>query len=310
MIKNVIVTGGAGFIGSRLVKRLNEIGIDDIIIVDSLKQGEKFKNLLDLNFIELVNPNDVGSLLKSLDKVGLVLHQGAISSTEEWNGDLLIHANYESSLFWLNFCFRREVPLIYASSASVYGATKNFSEDQKFLKPLNPYGFSKLLFDKQVQKILNSYNGQVVGLRYFNVYGPCEFHKGNQASPFCRFLKSIRNNEPIVLFYGDDGHNGNARNHRRDFIHVSDVLNVIQFFIENRDKSGIFNVGSGRTSTFKDVFETVRSNFTKDIELTWKMFPEHLKGKTQPYTCADLTKLRKVGYNKEFKTIKEGSKYV
>lgn len=310
-----IVTGGAGFIGSELVHHLNKLGIDNIVIVDSLQDGRKFKNLLGLKFVDIVNPVDLPSFMGTYKKaIVRVFHQGAISSTEEWNGDVLMQANYESSINWLEFCLEFNIPLIYASSASVYGITSSFKEDQDNLKPLNPYGFTKLLFDRQVERVLQTKpSSSIVGLRYFNVYSSgtgTEAHKDGQASPFHRFTECLANGNSICLYKGDDGRGINAEDHKRDFVHISDVMNVIEFFMKNPDKSGIYNVGSSKSRTFQDVANVVMKSFVTNEQIYYQSFPEHLKGKTQPYTCADLTKLRAVGYDKEFKSIEEGYNYV
>jgi ADP-L-glycero-D-manno-heptose 6-epimerase len=296
----IIVTGGAGFIGSNLVKRLNDIGRNDILIVDNLGQTQKYLNLNRLRFADYIDKADFLKVLPTLGKIDLILHQGACSATTETDANYLIRNNYDYSKAIFHHCLKTNTPFIYASSASVYGNGDNgFSEKPECEYPLNGYAFSKFIFDNYVRQNIDFNNPsiQVVGLRYFNVYGYQENHKGSMASvPFHFFNQANQNNE-IKVFEGSDSF-------LRDFIFIDDVLNVVQFFVES-GKSGIFNCGTGQERSFMDMAKIFKELNGK-CKINVIPFPDHLKGKYQAYTKADLTKLYGVGYNKEFLSLEEG----
>lgn len=302
----IIVTGGAGFIGSNLVKTLNEQGRTDIIVVDDLADGTKFVNIADCEIADYFDKDD---FLKELDSNGalagqveMVFHQGACSSTTEWNGRLMMSVNYDYSKRLLHFCLDREIPFIYASSASVYGAGEIFKEERQYEKPLNLYGYSKFLFDQYVRARLPEAKSQIIGLRYFNVYGPREQHKGGMASVAYHFYGQQRQGGNIKLFEGSDGYGPGEQ--RRDFVYVEDVVDVNLWFMQNPQVSGIFNVGTGRSQTFNDVANAVKVHFGRgDIE--YIPFPEKLRGRYQSFTQADISLLRSAGYSGEFKTVEQ-----
>lgn len=298
----IIVTGGAGFIGSNLVKGLNQAGYDNILIVDDLKNGHKCRNMNALDFIDYMDRwdfiEDVASFHNDID---VIFHQGACSNTMEYDGQYMMAANYEYSKELFNLAAETFVPFIYASSASVYGTgEKGFAEKREHEDPLNVYAFSKHLFDQYVRRNIKDVDNQVVGLRYFNVYGQQENHKGKMASPVYHFYNQLKNEGIAKLFKG-------SHNFTRDFIYVDDTIDINLFFLNNRGISGIFNCGTGQARSFVDIAEIL-------IELNgegqWEEipFPEKLKGKYQDYTKADLSKLRSAGYDKEFTSLEDGIK--
>lgn len=302
----IIVTGGAGFIGSNLVKALNEQGRTDIIVVDDLTDGTKFVNIADC---EIADYLDKDSFLDSLDSNGLlsgrtdiVFHQGACSSTTEWNGRLMMAMNYDYSKRLLHACLDNDIPLVYASSASVYGAGDIFKEERQYERPLNLYAYSKFLFDQYVRARLPEAKSQIVGLRYFNVYGPREQHKAGMASVAYHFYRQLRNGEDIKLFEGSDGYGPGEQ--RRDFVYVDDVVDVNVWFMQNRHVSGIFNVGAGRSQTFNDVANAVKT-YCGNGNVEYISFPDKLRGRYQSFTQADIALLRSAGYGREFKTVEQ-----
>lgn len=305
----IIVTGGAGFIGSNLVKALNEQGRDDIIVIDDLTDGHKFVNLVDCDISDYFDKDDfIASVTSgdlSLPNIDAVYHLGACSDTTEWDGQYIMANNYEYSKQLLAFCLDYDIPFIYASSAATYGAGSVFKEERQYEKPLNLYGYSKFLFDQYVRSILPEIDTQVVGLRYFNVYGPREQHKGSMPSMAFHFNNQIQQEGEARLFVGTDGYGDGEQ--RRDFISVEDVVAVNLWFYEHPEESGIFNVGTGRSQTFNEVANAVIEwhGYGKKRYIP---FPEHLKGHYQSCTEADISALREAGYTAPFKTVEEGVK--
>jgi len=306
----IIVTGGAGFIGSRLIKGLNDQGFEDILVVDDLTDGKKFSNLVGKNIVDYMDKDDFMDLLDEadedwIDDIEVIFHLGACSTTTEWNGKFMMENNYEYSKCVLQFAIAYQVPFVYASSAAVYGAGTTFKESPEFEAPLNVYGYSKYQFDQYVRKILPHVESQVVGLRYFNVYGPGEFHKGSMASVAYHLNNQMQEHGHVKLFEGCDGY-GNGEQ-QRDFVYVDDVVAVNLWFAKNQDKSGIFNVGTGKAQTFNDVANAV-VNWHGKGSIEYIPFPEHLKGHYQSFTEADLSALQAVGFDGAFKTVEEGVK--
>jgi ADP-L-glycero-D-manno-heptose 6-epimerase len=304
----IIVTGAAGFIGSNLVKALNDRGEADILAVDDLTDGRKFHNLADCRIADYWDKDALLAQLSS-DTLGFkpraILHQGACATTTEWDGRYMMATNYEYSKALLAYSQRHGVPFIYASSASVYGAGPRFKEDIGAERPLNVYGYSKFLLDRWVEARLPASASQIVGLRYFNVYGPGEAHKGSMASVAFHFDQQIRESGVARLFAGSDGYA--AGEQRRDFIYVGDVAAVNLWFLEHPDRSGIFNVGTGAASSFNALAKAVIAHHGKG-EIQYIEFPKALQGRYQSFTEADVPKLRQAGYAAEFLNVEQGVK--
>ncbi len=304
----IVVTGGAGFIGSNLVKQLNIVypGMP-IVVVDDLTDGAKFQNIVDCaitdyldqkEFLDQIKKNKVFSRLKA------VFHQGACSVTTEWNGRYMMENNYDYSKSILHYCLAWKVPFIYASSAAVYGLGTVFREELAYEKPVNVYAYSKYLFDQYVRSIFNEIKSQVVGLRYFNVYGPNENHKGSMASVVLHADKQLKDTGIIDLFEGTGGYaNGEQL---RDFIYVADAVAVNLWFLESK-KSGIYNAGTGKCESFNSLAQAV-IDFYGHGEIRYIPFPEHLRSCYQNFTQADLLKLRNAGYRGTFRNVAKGVK--
>jgi ADP-L-glycero-D-manno-heptose 6-epimerase len=302
----IIVTGGAGFIGSNIVKTLNQRGRTDILVVDDLTDGTKFKNIADCEIADYLDMHDFLARIKGghdFGKVEAIFHEGACSSTTEWNGKFIMDVNYDYSKALLHWCLEHGAAYLYASSASVYGGGKVFKEERELEQPLNMYGYSKFLFDQYVRRILPTAKSQIAGFRYFNVYGPREQHKGTMASVAFHHNNQIKEAGKVRLFEGCDGY-GNGEQ-RRDFIYVGDVVAVNLWFMDHPGKSGIFNLGTGRSQSFNDVANAVIAYHQRG-KVEYIPFPEHLKGRYQSFTEADMSKLRAAGYTAPFKTVEEG----
>ena len=295
-----IVTGGAGFIGSNLIRGLNRRGIKDIVIVDDLQHGEKHLNLNSLEFSDLVDVRRTDAWIAKLGcaRVDAVLHQGACSDTTEKDGRYMMEANFEFSKSWFEFCAGR-CPFLYASSAAIYGdGGAGFREEPACEWPLNVYGFSKLAFDNWVRRRLDACKTPVVGLRYFNVYGPQESHKGRMASVVFKLHQQATRGEDPTIFEG-------SAKFLRDFIFVDDVVDVNLFFLGQSGAHGIFNCGSGRAESFQQLANATVSHFPK-LRVKEIPFPADLSGKYQAFTRADLSQLRKAGYTREFTSLEDG----
>lgn len=304
----IIVTGGFGFIGANLVKALNERGETNILVVDDLSDGHKFRNLVDCQIHDYMDKDRFIQLIKEEHEFGpvrAIFHQGACSTTTEWDGKMMMETNFEYSKQLLHYCDEREIPFLYASSAATYGAGPVFQEVPSAEKPLNVYGYSKLLFDQYVRRFWHKAHTQIAGFRYFNVYGPREQHKGSMASVAFHFNNQLKETGVCRLFEGSDGY-GNGEQ-RRDFISVEDVCKVNLWFWDNPQKSGIFNVGTGRSQTFNDVANAV-VKWHGSGKIEYMPFPEHLKGAYQSFTEADISSLRKAGYQEAFLTVEDGVK--
>ncbi len=300
----IVVTGGAGFIGSNIVRGLNKIGITDILIVDNLKNSKKHLNLNALEFSDFMDKNDFLENLSKIGNIELIFHEGACSNTLETDGKYMMKNNYEYSKTLLHYSLDNNIRFIYASSASVYGLGKNgFEENRKNEFPLNIYAYSKFLFDQYVRRNAINKNTQIVGLRYFNVYGPNEHHKGKMASVIYHFHNQIQDDGTMKLFEGSD-------KFKRDFVYVDDVVDVNLFFMENNSIKGIFNVGTGKAESFLKLAQIMQSLY-QNVRIEFIKFPEELKNKYQAFTQANLDKLKAVGYTKEFTPIETGvEKYV
>lgn len=317
----IVVTGAAGFIGSNLVKALNARGETNIIAVDNLTKGDKFRNLVGCEIAHYLDKQDFLNQLNNGDfdgEIRAVLHQGACSDTMEQDGRYMMENNYQYSLALLDYCQIEEIPFLYASSAAVYGASQTFKESREFEGPLNVYGYSKFLFDQIVRRRWNERTAQIAGFRYFNVYGPGEQHKGRMASVAYHHFNQYQAEGKVKLFEGYGGYPNGGQ--QRDFVSVEDVVKVNLHFLDHPGCSGIFNLGTGRAQSFNDVaVSSVNACRMADgleplsLEalvaqgiLEYVGFPEALKGKYQSFTQADITALRNVGYDTPFFTVEQG----
>ena len=314
----IIVTGAAGFIGSNLVHALNRRGDHDVLAVDNLARAEKFHNLVDCEIADYLDKQDLLARLPRLGAVRAVFHQGACSDTMESDGRYMMENNFRYSQALLEFCAERRIPFIYASSAAVYGGSQKFVEERDCERPLNVYGYSKFLFDQVVRRRMPSMRSQVVGMRYFNVYGPRETHKGRMASVAFHNFNQFRAEGRVRLFGGWDGWEAGGQS--RDFIHVDDVVAVNLHFLDKPGVSGIFNLGTGRAQPFNDIAATVVNTLRRQAGeavlpldrlvaeglLEYVPFPEALKGKYQSFTQADIGRLRAAGYEAPFATVQQG----
>jgi ADP-L-glycero-D-manno-heptose 6-epimerase len=320
----VVVTGGAGFIGANIVKGLNVRGIDDILVVDDLTQGDKFRNIVDLKIADYVDLDDFYPNFEEgyYGQVEAVFHEGACSDTMEQDGKYMMDNNYTLSCELFRACQQQGTRLLYASSAATYGGSETFREEPQFEGPLNVYGYSKLLFDQRLRRELGMHfekaSTQVAGFRYFNVYGPREQHKGRMASVAYHQFHQFRNEGKVKLFGAYGGYE--AGQQRRDFVFVDDVVAVNLWFFDHPDKSGLFNLGSGRAQPFNDVAVAVVNTLRAlqgqaplplaDIVaqglIEYIPFPDALRGKYQCYTQADLSRLRAVGCQHAFADVQTG----
>lgn len=303
----IVVTGGAGFVGSNIVKAINNSGDNNVVVVDDLSEGQKFTNLADLSIADYLDKenflNEIAHGHEPAGKLRAVIHQGACTDTTEWNGRYMMRENFEYSKALLHYCVERHIPFIYASSAAVYGAGPGFAEHPTHERPLNVYGYSKLLFDQYVRRHFHGADSQIVGLRYFNVYGPREAHKRGMASVAWHFHNQVRDQSEARLFEGSDGYA--AGEQRRDFVYVDDVVAVNLWFLDHPGQSGIFNVGTGASQSFNDVAHAV-IDWHGAGAIQYIPFPEHLLGCYQSFTQADVTALRKAGYRAPFSTVEQG----
>lgn len=302
----IVVTGGAGFIGSNIVKALNALGRSDILVVDNLKNGKKFINIADCDIADYLDKEDFQARIfaeEGLPKIDCIFHEGACSATTEWDGKYVMDNNYEYSKDLLHYCLDRKIPFLYASSAATYGDGPVFIEERQYEKPLNVYGYSKFQFDQYVRQILPKAQSQVVGFRYFNVYGPREQHKGDMASVAFKLHNQILRGENPKLFGEYDGYGPGMQT--RDFVYIEDVVKVNLWFMANPEKSGVFNLGPAAAEPFKNVAEAV-IQFHGKGQIEYIPFPEHLKGAYQSFTQADNSRLRQAGYSDTFHTVAEG----
>lgn len=306
----VIVTGGAGMIGSNVIRALNNMGIYEIIIVDNLKNGKKFFNLKDIRFKDYIDKDDFLKIILSDKinfKVDFIFHLGACSATTEWDGKYLMKNNYEYSKILLDFSVNSKIPFVYASSASVYGLNfLNFRELPSNESPVNMYAYSKLAFDNYVRSLIKNTKSLIVGLRYFNVYGPNEAHKGSMASTIYHFSNQLVKGNKVNVFEGTDIY-GNGEQ-MRDFVYVKDCALANLWFFKNFDpiNSGIYNIGTGQARSFNDVANEVIKFFGRG-EIEYITFPEKLLGAYQNYTCADMSSFNNLTNNEiKFKNIEVG----
>jgi ADP-L-glycero-D-manno-heptose 6-epimerase len=317
----IVVTGAAGFIGSNIVKALNARGETRILAVDDLTQGDKFRNLVDCDIADYVDKDEFLARLADGDfddDIAAVLHQGACSDTMATDGRAMLADNYRYSVRLLEHCQDNDIAFLYASSASVYGAGPAFREERGCEAPLNVYGYSKFLFDQHVRRMLPERTAQVAGFRYFNVYGAREGHKGRMASVVWHFFAQYRALGKVQLFEGSGGYG--AGEQRRDFVSVEDVVKINLDFLDHPERSGIWNLGTGKAATFNAVAAaTINACRAADGQpalpfaelhragaIEYVGFPPELAGKYQSFTQADLSKLRAAGYSAPLLAVEEG----
>lgn len=322
----IVVTGGAGFIGSNIIKGLNDRGESNILLVDDLTRTEKIRNISDLDVVDYMDKAEFRRALREgglLPRIRAILHQGACSDTMATDGRYVMDNNYSYSKDIQRFCHEHETQFIYASSASVYGSHSEFAEVPANERPLNAYAYSKFQFDNHVRSMEPGGNGQCVGLRYFNVYGYREQHKHRMASVAYHFFNQYRETGKVKLFSGSGGYGDGEQ--RRDFVFVEDVVAVNLFFLDTPGVSGIFNVGTGRSATFNDVARAVVNTLRseqghppEDLQrhvaagrIEYIPMPSALHGKYQSFTQADLGRLRDTGCDVSFSGVTQGvEKYV
>ena len=306
----IIVTGGAGFIGSAIIWRLNQKGRDDIIVVDHFAKDEKYKNLVPLKFLDVFEADEFGEMVHSgffsKHKVETVYHLGACSSTTQIDMGFLLRNNFEYTKFLCNYAVENKVRFIYASSAATYGDGSNgYSDDESTIEnlyPLNPYGYSKQLFDVWAKK--NGYLKEIVGLKYFNVYGPNEYHKGDMRSIVNKSFDLIKEKKYAKLFKSNSDKYADGEQ-KRDFVYIKDVVEMTIFFGENPSLCGIYNVGTGKANSFNDFIKPIFKAMNLPEKIEYFEMPEVLRGKYQDYTQADITKIRKAGYSKPLYEISD-----
>ena len=316
-----IVTGGAGFIGSNLVEALNKRGEDDILVIDELDDVSKIHNLSDCRITDYQDKDD---FLKNVERSGLpsetvaVLHMGACSNTMEEDGQYVMRTNFEYSKKLLHACTENNTPLIYASSAAIYGSGTTFQETEEHEFPLNAYAFSKLLFDRYVRKLEPGRNSQAVGLRYFNVYGPREHHKESMASMIYQMIRQFTELGKLRLFRGTNGFGDGEQ--RRDFISVEDIVRVNLFFLDHPQLSGIFNVGTGSARSFNEAAVAIINSYRHSMGqppatledsiagglIEYFDMPAVLRERYQSFTEADITRLCNVGFSTKFYSLEKG----
>ncbi len=306
----IVVTGGAGFIGSAIVWRLNRMGEDKIIIVDELGTDDKWKNLVGLNFREFMNKDEFIKRVKEENvpfDIEAIIHMGACSATTEKDADYLMRNNHHYSVELCRYCLPRRAHFIYASSAATYGdGTNGYLDNEnelENLKPLNMYGYSKHLFDLWLK--MNKIIDKVAGLKYFNVYGPNEYHKEDMRSVVHKAYQQILETGKVKLFksYHPDYKDGEQK---RDFVYVKDIVDMTLFFLEHHDKNGLFNAGSGKAHTWNELVTAIFKAMDKPVNIEYVDMPENLRGKYQYFTQAELKKIKDAGYSKPITPLDEG----
>lgn len=305
-----IVTGGAGFIGSCVVRSLNDAGIEDIVIVDNIASTDKWMNMRNKKYLKYVNKNGFLEELPSYENVRAIIHMGACSSTTERDFDYLWNNNFEFTKCLWNYCAEKQISFIYASSAATYGdGSQGFDDkmDIDLLKPLNGYGYSKQVFDQWVKHQASAYPKQHVGLKFFNVYGPNEYYKGSMASMIFHGFNQIKADGEIRLFKSCNPNYENG-GQLRDFVYVKDICSVIKWFLDNPHNSGLFNLGTGKAQSFKELAEATFHALGLEPNIRYIDMPEHLRSKYQYFTKAEMSKLREAGYDKPFVDLEAGAK--
>lgn len=308
----VVVTGGAGFIGSNVVYRLNQMGEDKIVIVDELLSGEKWKNLNGLKYAEYIQKDDFINMIIEdtlTFHIDSVIHLGACSATTEKDADFLYDNNVQFSIELLKYCLPRKSRFIYASSAATYGdGSQGYKDDVSELdnlRPLNMYGYSKHLFDLWIRRM--KLTEKVVGLKYFNVFGPNEYHKDDMRSVVHKAYEQVRDTGKVKLFksHHPDYKDGEQK---RDFVYVKDAVDMTLYFLDKHDKNGLFNVGTGHAHTWNELVAALFNAMDKPVNIEYIDMPEHLRGKYQYFTEADMSKIKSIGYDKKATPLEDSVK--
>jgi ADP-L-glycero-D-manno-heptose 6-epimerase len=303
----IVVTGGAGFVGSAVCRALSVTRALPLWVVDDLRDASKYRNLVGVHISDYLDREDFLRLVEQHDAalagVEAIIHQGAASSTTEPDGRYVLRNNYDYSRALLELSVERGIPIIYASSAAVYGRSEVCREAPSFEQPLNVYGFSKLLVDNHARRLLERGNVKIVGLRYFNVYGPGEWHKGTMRSLALQLYEQLVEHGVAFLFGAHDGYG--AGEQRRDFIHVDDVVRVVEWFLVHPERSGIYNVGTGQSRSFNELASAVVGALGAG-HIEYRPFPAELARSYQSHTQADLQRLRASGYDRAFVELDEG----
>jgi len=306
----IIVTGGAGFIGSAIVWKHNQLGENKIIIVDELGTDDKWKNLVSLKFDDFVHKDDFISMILERDipfEISSIIHMGANSSTTEKDADHLYSNNYLYTKELARYCLEKNIRFIYASSAATYGdGSLGFDDDEnklESLRPLNMYGYSKQLFDLWAKR--NRAFDKIVGLKYFNVYGPNEYHKGDMRSVVHKAFEQIRDTGKVRLFKSLNPKYKDGEQ-LRDFIYIKDAVDITLFFLDKPNINGLFNLGTGRARTWNDLVTAIFNSLNKQINIEYIDLPEHLREKYQYFTEAKMDNIKKAGYNISIKGLEDG----
>jgi ADP-L-glycero-D-manno-heptose 6-epimerase len=306
----IVVTGGAGFIGSAIVWRLNELGKSNIIVVDDLGTDEKWKNLVPLKFEDFIHKDDFISMIIDRDipfEIDAIIHMGANSSTTEKDADHLYSNNYLYTKELAAYCLEKSIRFIYASSAATYGdGSLGFDDDEsklETLRPLNMYGYSKQLFDLWAKR--NNVFDKITGLKYFNVYGPNEYHKGDMRSVVHKAFEQIRDTGRVKLFKSPNP-NYKDGEQLRDFVYIKDAVDMTLFFLDNPKATGLFNVGTGKARTWNDLVTSIFKAMSRKVNIEYVDLPKHLENKYQYFTEANMEKIKKAGYGSSFTSLEEG----
>ncbi len=315
-----VVTGGAGFIGSNIVWALEQRNHHKVVVIDRMRDGDKWKNLAKRELFDIVHPDDTFDFLEdNATNIDAIFHMGAISSTTERDVDLIIENNFQLSLDLWKWCTAHQSRFIYASSAATYGdGARGFEDDASIdalagLRPLNPYGWSKHLFDRRVARMIDdgdAHPKQWAGLKFFNVYGPNELHKGSMCSVVNQLHAVVESGGEAQLFkshnpdYSDGGQ-------LRDFIYIDDCIDVMMWLLENEDVNGLFNCGTGKARSFRDLATSVFQAMDKEAKIKYVPTPKAIRDKYQYFTQADTIRLRQAGYDRPFTELEDGvRKYV
>ncbi len=303
----IIVTGAAGFIGSCIVSKLNREGISDIIVVDVLRENDKWKNLRNLTFHDYIDRGQLFDYLKDLSDIEAIIHMGACSATTERDANYLMENNYRYTLELADYALWKDIRFIYASSAATYGMGEMGYDDDETqlhkLQPMNMYGYSKQIFDLKAHR--HGWLEKIAGLKFFNVYGPNEYFKGDMSSVVFKAFNQIKETGMVKLF---KSHNPDYKDggQLRDFIYVKDAVEAVYYLLQNKEAAGIFNIGYGKPRTFKDLAAAVFKAMEIETNIKYIDMPEAIRDRYQYFTEAKMDKLKKAGYKQSFYSLEDG----